>query len=119
MKVYLRIYGFVIKKYKARLAVAWLAVLGASGFLLVSPKLLSWAIDTGLRKPHPHPWQWLVIAALAILGAQIGRSISQYGQQYLGQVLGQKVAYDLRNAIYNRIQRLSFAYHDKHQTGQL
>ncbi|MBI4311719.1 MAG: ABC transporter ATP-binding protein [Chloroflexi bacterium] len=29
------------------------------------------------------------------------------------------MAYDLRNSIYNRLQRLSFAYHDKHQTGQL
>jgi ATP-binding cassette subfamily B protein len=47
------------------------------------------------------------------------RSIAQYGRQYLGQVLGQKVAYDLRNNIYNRLQHLSFAYHDSHQTGQL
>jgi ATP-binding cassette subfamily B protein len=33
--------------------------------------------------------------------------------------IGQKVAFDLRNRIYDRIQRLSFAFHDKAQTGQL
>jgi ATP-binding cassette subfamily B protein len=31
----------------------------------------------------------------------------------------QGVAYDFRNEIYAKIQRLSFSYHDQHQTGQL
>jgi len=119
MKVYLRIYGWVVAKYKVRLAWAWLCVFGASGFLLVSPKVVNWAIDTGIGQPRSNHTPYLVFAALAIVGAAIGRSISQYGQQYLGQWLGQSVAYDLRNDIYNRIQHLSFAYHDKHQTGQL
>ena len=29
------------------------------------------------------------------------------------------MAYDLRNLIYDRLQRLSYAYHDRQQTGQL
>jgi ATP-binding cassette subfamily B protein len=37
----------------------------------------------------------------------------------MSEWLAQHVAYDLRNAIYDRLQRLSYAYHDKQQTGQL
>jgi len=119
MKIYLRIYGFVMKKYKVRLAWAWLAVIGASGFLLLSPQIVGWAINFGIGQKHSNNYEFLIIAALALVGASIGRSVSQYYQQYLGQVLGQNVAYDVREQIYDRIQRLSFAYHDKHQTGQI
>jgi len=118
MSTYLRLYRFVFK-YKARLALAWLCVVGASAFMLVSPKLLAWAIDYGIGQQHEQRYLVLIIAAIAIFGAAGLRSISQYGRQYLGQWLGQRVAYDLRNSIYNRLQRLSFAYHDSHQTGQL
>ncbi|MBI4216486.1 MAG: ABC transporter ATP-binding protein [Chloroflexi bacterium] len=88
-------------------------------FLLISPKLVAWAIDFGINTQHDQRYLVLVIAASAILGAAGLRSLSTYGQQYLGQWLAQRVAYDLRNSIYNRLQRLSYAYHDKHQTGEL
>lgn len=101
------------------MAVAWLCVLGAGSFMLITPRLVRWAIDYGIREPHENQYVVLTIAALAIFGAAGLRSLSQFGRQYLGQWLGQRVAYDLRNAIYNRLQRLSFAYHDSHQTGQL
>ncbi len=112
MSTYLRIYALVFA-YRRQVALAWLCVFGASAFLLTTPKLVSWAIDFG------HSLPTLVIAAAAILGAAVMRSFSSYGQQFLGQWLGQRVAYDLRNSLYNHLQRLSFAYHDKHQTGQL
>lgn len=118
MSTYLRLYKLVFK-YRRRVAIAWLCVFGSGVFLLASPKLVAWAIDYGINTPHVERYLVLGIAALSIFGAAVLRSISQYGQQYLGQWLGQKVAYDLRNAIYNHLQRLSFAYHDTHQTGQL
>jgi len=118
MSTYFRLYKLVFK-YKARLALAWLCVAGAGAFLLVSPQLVSWAINFGIGEQHQQRSQVLMIAALSIFAAAGLRSISQYGRQYLGQWLSQKVAYDLRNSIYNRLQRLSFAYHDSHQTGQL
>ncbi len=118
MGTYLRLYRFVFK-YRKRLTFAWLCVFGAGGFLLVSPQLLKWAIDYGINQQHANRFFVLFIAALSIFAAAAFRSIAMYGRQYLGQWLGQRVAYDLRNSIYNRLQRLSFAYHDTHQTGQL
>ncbi|MDO8749691.1 MAG: ABC transporter ATP-binding protein [Dehalococcoidia bacterium] len=105
--------------YKRRLALAWLCVIGAGAFLLINPKLLGWAIDFGIKTQHQDRIWVLLAASLAILGAAAMRGLFAYGQQYLGEWLSQRVAYDLRNNIYNRLQRLSFAYHDSHQTGQL
>ncbi|MBN2239475.1 MAG: ABC transporter ATP-binding protein [Dehalococcoidales bacterium] len=118
MSTYLRLYKLVFN-YKLRFSIAFLSVLGSGAFMLISPKLLAWAINYGIETEHQQKYLILIIAALSLFGAAAFRSISQYGQQYLGQWLGQRIAYDLRNAIYNTLQRLSFAYHDTHQTGQL
>ena len=118
MSTYLRLYSLVFH-YKRRVFLAWLCVVGAGAFLLINPRLVAWAIDFGIKREHSQTYLILTAAALAVFGAAAMRSLSQYGQQFLGQVLAQKVAYDLRNSIYNRLQHLSFAYHDQHQTGQV
>jgi ABC-type multidrug transport system fused ATPase/permease subunit len=117
LSIYLRLYRLIFK-YKSSLALAWLCVFGAAAFQLISPQLVQWAIDNGIVKAQANHFL-LLLAAVGIFGAAAMRSLTQYGRQYLGQVLGQKVAYNLRNGIYNRLQHLSFAYHDNHQTGQL
>jgi ATP-binding cassette subfamily B protein len=60
-----------------------------------------------------------MIASLLIIGAAVARGIFQYFQTYSAEWLAQRCAYDIRNDIYNHLQRLSFAYHDKAQTGQI
>jgi ATP-binding cassette subfamily B protein len=61
----------------------------------------------------------LLVAAVAIIAAAALRGFFTYWQTFLGEWLGQHVAFDLRNMIYEKLQRLSYAYHDKQQTGQL
>ena len=61
----------------------------------------------------------LLLASLGLLGAAIARGIFTYWMTFMAEWLGQHVAFDLRNGIYDRLQRLSYAYHDKQQTGQL
>jgi len=39
--------------------------------------------------------------------------------EYLSKSLGQRIAYDIRNDIYDHMQRLSYAYHDQMETGQI
>ena len=38
---------------------------------------------------------------------------------YIGEAVGQRIAYRLRMAYYAKMQRMSFSYHDRNQTGQL
>ena len=56
---------------------------------------------------------------MGVIGFAVLRGVFAYGQTYLGEWISQRVAYDLRNGIYDRLQRLSYAYHDQQQTGQL
>jgi ATP-binding cassette subfamily B protein len=61
----------------------------------------------------------LLLACAAMIMFAVGRGLAAFGQQYLSQKIGQDVAYDIRNAVYDNLQSLSYAYHDKVQTGQV
>jgi ATP-binding cassette subfamily B protein len=61
----------------------------------------------------------LINAALFIVAFAVMRGLFAFIQSYMAERTSQGVAYDFRNEIYAKIQRLSFSYHDQHQTGQL
>jgi ATP-binding cassette subfamily B protein len=63
--------------------------------------------------------QALINALVLILVFAILRGVFAFLQAYWAEKNSQAVAYDLRNDLYSKIQTLSFAYHDKNQTGQL
>ncbi|MBI1885418.1 MAG: ABC transporter ATP-binding protein [Chloroflexi bacterium] len=121
----IRVLSF-LRPYKGRTAIALLSVFASSGFILVMPQLIRWGIDFGIgverqgdRFVVDGSTPALVIVALAVVGAAAFRGLFSFMHQYLGEWLSQRVAYDLRNGIYDRLQRLSYAYHDRAQTGQL
>jgi ATP-binding cassette, subfamily B, multidrug efflux pump len=68
---------------------------------------------------HANAQTWLVQSTLVLIVFSIGRGVFAFAQAYLSENLSQGVAFDLRNDIFNRIQRLSFSYYDRTQTGQL
>ncbi|MGH2593212.1 MAG: ABC transporter ATP-binding protein [Anaerolineae bacterium] len=61
----------------------------------------------------------LIVAGLAIVGFAVVRGIFSFLQSYNAERLSQSLAFDLRNDLFAKVQRLSFSYHDRHQTGQL
>jgi ATP-binding cassette subfamily B multidrug efflux pump len=61
----------------------------------------------------------IVAAALTIIAFAAVRGVFAFLQSYNAERLSQSVAFDIRNDIFSKIQRLSFSYHDKNQTGQL
>ena len=61
----------------------------------------------------------LITAIVAIVIFAALRGVFAFLQAYWAEKNSQAVAYDLRNDLYAKIQRLSFSYHDKNQTGQL
>jgi ABC-type multidrug transport system fused ATPase/permease subunit len=115
-----------LRPYKKRAALTFVSVIGASGFVLAIPQLIRWGINFGLGAKvesgelvtHGNT-HTLIIASLAVIGAAALRGVFTFLQTYLGEWISQRVAYDVRNRIYDRLQRLSYAYHDRQQTGQL
>ena len=105
-----------LRPYKKHLAGAYVALLLSTLFSLVMPRLLGDAIDKVLEGGA---FSLLVVFALIILAFSLLRGVFSYLQSYLSEYISHGVAYDLRNALYDRLQHLSFGYHDKQQTGQL
>ncbi|MBN8581582.1 MAG: ABC transporter ATP-binding protein [Anaerolineae bacterium] len=63
--------------------------------------------------------QTLITAIILIIVFAVLRGVFAFLQAYWAEKNSQAVAYDMRNDLYAKIQRLSFSYHDKNQTGQL
>jgi ATP-binding cassette subfamily B multidrug efflux pump len=63
--------------------------------------------------------QALVTAILAIVVFAALRGGFAFLQVFWAERNSQSVSFDLRNDLFAKIQRLSFSYHDRNQTGQL
>lgn len=70
--------------------------------------------NTAAEPLAPILWAVGLIVVFAIT-----RALFSFAQTFMGETVGQMVAFDMRNALFAKIQRLSFSYHDKNRTGQL
>ncbi len=61
----------------------------------------------------------LISAGLLIVAFAVSLGFFSFAQTYMSERVSQSVAYDFRNDLYAKLQRLSFSYHDRTQTGQL
>jgi ATP-binding cassette subfamily B protein len=61
----------------------------------------------------------IISACIAIVIFALARGIFSFIQGYMAERLSQSIAFDFRNELFAKIQRLSFSYHDRNQTGQL
>ncbi|MCP5100252.1 MAG: ABC transporter ATP-binding protein [Chloroflexi bacterium] len=61
----------------------------------------------------------ILIAGITVVVFAIARGLFTFAQTYMSQILSQNIAFELRNDLFAKIQRLSFSYHDKNRTGQL
>lgn len=83
---------------------------------LARPWLLEQLIDRVIRGQH---FSELPFWALGVIAVAAVRSIFNFGRQYLGQIFGQNATFDLRNAMYDKLQYLHFKFYDNAKTGDL
>src|SRR5918997_4720938 len=95
---------------------AFLALLLASAASLTTPQLIRIAIDKGIA---PRSLNVILLAVGGLAGAALLRGLFQFLQGYLAERASQGVAYDLRNVLFEKIERLGFGYYDRVETGQL
>lgn len=105
-----------LQKYLLPTAGALLSLLLVNAANLISPKLLQRLIDDGISGLDMDV-VWGVV--IALFGVAAVRGIFNFLQGYLGEVASQGVAYELRNSIFEKLQNLSFSYHDRSHTGKL
>ncbi|MBD2869766.1 ABC transporter ATP-binding protein [Paenibacillus arenilitoris] len=83
---------------------------------LIAPWLLREIFDEGIAKRDMAVVLWLT---LALAGVQAVKSAGMFAQGYSQELVGQNVVFRLRKELYAHLQRLSFSYYDRAQTGQL
>jgi ABC-type multidrug transport system fused ATPase/permease subunit len=115
MRTVLRITSFV-QRYWFMLLLAFLCIIIGTGFGIIVPIMLGKGIDTVISMGQHSA---IIIAAVVIVVSSAMRGFAGYGQRYFAEVVAQKVTYNIRNALYARLQRLSYSFHDRNQTGQL
>ena len=114
-------------QFRTRLVLAYVTFAIAVGFSLFIPYLFGQAIDTLVwydnvsksfqgKSPANSTLVWF---AVGLLGASICRGVFDFARTYTTDSLSQKVCYVLRNRFYDKLQHMSFAYHDREHTGDL
>lgn len=101
----------------------WLIAFGAlislllvTASSLVSPQVLRLILDQGISQGDRATLLW---ASLLLIGVALVRALFSFTQGYWSEKAAQSVAYELRNALFSKLENLSFSYHDQAQTGQL
>ena len=119
MRILWRLLGFSLR-YRPRLVLAYACLLAATGLGLTQPLIFQQVIDRGLGAAtgRPDP-PFLAAASVLLVGVNVSVSLLQFGMTFLTEYVSQRVAYDLRNALYDHLQHLSFAYHDRARTGEV
>ncbi|MDA1348276.1 MAG: ABC transporter ATP-binding protein [Chloroflexi bacterium] len=102
--------------HRWRLIAAFLAMFGAVASSMAIPRLLGTAIDESLTNGVRRD---LAILAGTIFGLGLLRGVTGYVQSYLSEGVSQRAAFDIRNDFFEKLQNLSFGFHDKQQTGNL
>lgn len=95
-------------------AILCLALATALG--LVYPNLLRYLIDDVIAKKQ---FELVPKLALVVVVVVSLKGMLQFLHGLCGGRLGNRVAYHLRNALYNKLQYLSFQYYDQARTGDL
>ncbi len=101
-----------------RWAVVWgVLLLLASTFLTLSiPYLIKEAIDSGIARGDSGRLKVLMGWVVLVLVADFG---VRYAQTYLVQWMGQQAVFDLRQAVFSHLQKLSVSFYDKNPVGRL
>ncbi|HXE80859.1 MAG TPA: ABC transporter ATP-binding protein [Vicinamibacterales bacterium] len=102
--------------YKWHAAAALAAILGHSALQLAPPYLTKIAIDEHIAAGR---LEGLGLVAATYLAVLIGAFALEYTQTYLMQLTGQRIMFDLRMAIYGRLQELDVRFYDRNPVGRL
>jgi len=105
-----------VRPYWKQVLLALLALTLLTALKLVVPLIIRLVIDQGLTDGDV---RLIVTAALSLLVIGLASAALIYWQRYQTEIIAAQIGYDLRNRLYNHIQRLPFTFHDHSQTGQL
>ena len=115
MRTFWRVLKYM-RRYLWQESLAYSCMLGITGVGLLIPRLIGQIVDRGIIAREQG---YLASGVMMVLLLSLGRAAMVFLQGYLTEKVSQGIAYDQRNQLYEKLQRLSFSYYDQAETGQL
>ncbi len=106
----------LLKPYRARMALMFVALLIETGAGLAPPFLAGRAIDAGIETHDLSALDWIVAA---FVGVSILYAIATYAETYLVGWVGTRTLQDLREHIFTHIQGMSIGFFTRNRPGVL
>lgn len=133
-----RMMGYM-RPYSLWALMAFAGSLGSTVLIVAIPTILRDVIDIGiigempLLDASPPAMQdmikvaafeygspgFMLAAGVLVIVLGLLRGITGFMFRYFGESMSHYIAFDIRNEVYDKVQRQSFSYHDQAQTGTL
>lgn len=115
-------YLIFVKPYKWQ--IFWTIIIGLAkfGIPLLTPLILKYVVDDIIQVSLPvdeklNKLYWLMAGAALIF--VVLRPPIEYWRQYYAQWVGTKVLYDIRDKMFDHIQRLSLRFYSNNKSGEI
>ncbi len=105
-----------LKPYRGRMTLAILALLISSGFGLAFPLVIVRLLDSVTKTNN---YGLLNSLALFLVGIFLVQAAFSALQSYLLAYIGEHIVYDLRNTLYNHLQKLSLDFYAVRRVGDV
>jgi ATP-binding cassette, subfamily B, bacterial len=106
----------LLRPYRGRVALAFLAMLAATGAALAPPYLAGQAIDAGIV---PGDTTALTTIVIAFLGVAVVYATATFAQTYLVGWVGTRALQDLRERVFSHLQAMSIGFFTRRSPGVL
>jgi ATP-binding cassette subfamily B protein len=106
------------RPYFRACAVMFVLLLVGVGIDLMPPYLTRILVDDVLGASARHP-EWLLWLVVGLLGIQIARIIITVSNNRISAVIGSRFVFNLRAALFEKLQRLPVDFFDRKQVGGL
>ena len=115
LRILWRIVRYALR-HKLLVTVAYGAMAGSIVALLIIPRLVGSAIDTALEGGSRTD---LLLQAGAIVAMAAVQGVLRYIDEYTSEIVVQRVGREIRTDIFQKLQSLSYGFHDRQRTGDL
>jgi subfamily B ATP-binding cassette protein MsbA len=110
-----RLIGY-LGPYKARMAVAVLALVGSAALSLVFPLVIGQVVDSVLTQRNLDLLNQITLGLLVVF---VFRSLTSLVENYNLNYIGERIVVDLRQELYSHLQKLSLGFFVQRRVGEL
>jgi subfamily B ATP-binding cassette protein MsbA len=110
-----RLIGY-LGPYKARMAVAIIALIGSAALSLVFPLVIGQVVDSVLTQRNLDLLNQITLGLLVVF---VFRSLTSLIENYNLNYIGERIVVDLRQQLYAHLQKLSLGFFVQRRVGEL